>query len=609
VTFDLYPDDRSATTSAAGQSNTITTTARHLAGASHAAAKPSPRLHAMAEKGREADQQHIPNVARRTSFRRTLRESEGVLPPQYLELLEQKRKQLDESIHKYIAAKEREYKQYEKDIRAQAKANGGSPALAPVHDGDSNGSSSAPKRRTSSESTQDTSVGSPLMRVQGVSAVDMLLASSARRDISQAIDEEAGDEKTALAGLTDRMVSDEREKEFVGLFTPPYLPAIDSRDGRVGERSKSAPSALGNAQTNGAADTTPSSLPRGESDSAVLAKAKRPAHLQLSQRTSSSGSSADGRLASAMKSPTPSNKKPQRKRVSLAIGDNIVVTPSEDVPLDMHISSTSSHSRSRSPANDRDVGAKSHLLARDFAKQRNLPMSPPLGASLVNGVKPTSSIDRKVSPPSVPRVPQGPTSAPTSTPTSSASPKTQAKIDPDGDLFDLEADDSDLPSNQRDAEDVPESEDEVMPGIAGRIAQGARSAPKETVVSPRQNYDYDDEAGLIPEAGPATGVVEQEDTDHAVHLEFGPGSANAHQQPGQPGFRRPSASRDPIFRGTDYGSVEAESVNDEIYGSSYSRPGKGSFGGGSLGESYMARHAEEMSRLREAKSREQDVRS
>ena len=49
-----------------------------------------------------------------------------------------------------------------------------------------------------------------------------------------------------------------------------------------------------------------------------------------------------------------------------------------------------------------------------------------------------------------------------------------------------------------------------------------------------------------------------------------------------------------------------EAVENEVYGSSYNRPNtKGSFTPGSLGESYMARHAEEMMKLRMAQQQTQ----
>ncbi|KAK3082496.1 hypothetical protein LTR53_020306, partial [Teratosphaeriaceae sp. CCFEE 6253] len=98
----------------------------------------------------------------------------------------------------------------------------------------------------------------------------------------------------------------------------------------------------------------------------MYAKYKRPVHLQLAKRTSSSGSSADGKLASAMKSPTQSLQRPKRKRVSLAVGDSIVA-PSDNVPSALNNSSAPSHSRVRSPESEReDAGATASL---DFARQ------------------------------------------------------------------------------------------------------------------------------------------------------------------------------------------------------------------------------------------------
>ena len=83
------------------------------------------------------------------------------------------------------------------------------------------------------------------------------------------------------------------------------------------------------------------------------------------------------------------------------------------------------------------------------------------------------------------------------------------------------------------------------------------------------------------------------------YLASGPSSAVASQQPTRPGFRRPSVIRDPVYQGTDYRAAERDAVEKEIYGSSFNRlSSKGSFTAGSLGESYMAKHAEEK-KLRE----------
>jgi hypothetical protein len=171
------------------------------------------------------------------------------------------------------------------------------------------------------------------------------------------------------------------------------------------------------------------------------------------------------------------------------------------------------------------------------------------------------------------------------------------KLDPDGDLFGLEEEfDEDQPAGdaiflQDDPDEVEEdavvSEDEVVSSSRDLDPGGLR---------------YDPTTGFIPE--PA------DETDSAVpYLAFGPGSSVASQQPTQPGFRRPSVVDDPIYRGANYGAAERDAVENEIYGSSFNRPSsKGSFAAGSLGESYMAKHAEEMMKARISKQ-EAQVRS
>lgn len=94
---------------------------------------------------------------------------------------------------------------------------------------------------------------------------------------------------------------------------------------------------------------------------------------------------------------------------------------------------------------------------------------------------------------------------------------------------------------------------------------------------------------------PSEGIIEEydESEDHAQHLEFRPSSI---QQPTSPGFRRPSATIDPIYTGANYERAEHNAITRDVYGSSYNRPG--SFTAGSLGESYMAQNAERRMRER-----------
>jgi len=167
-------------------------------------------------------------------------------------------------------------------------------------------------------------------------------------------------------------------------------------------------------------------------------------------------------------------------------------------------------------------------------------------------------------------------------------------IDPDGDLFDLdhvEEADGDSSPVHVDSDD-PDGEGQGDADLTGEEEwQTSRSPPIRTGGRTR----YDSTEGLIPEPddGKPDGAV--------PHLSFGPSSAIA---PSKPGFRSPGAIQDPIYIGRDYGAAERNAVDNEVYGSSFSRPAsKGSFTPGSLGESYMAQHAEEMMKLRMAGQR------
>ncbi|KAI7214791.1 hypothetical protein KC333_g5822 [Hortaea werneckii] len=562
----------------------------------------------MAEKVYSPD---APAIARRPSFRKTLREHEASLPEDFLRALEEKRRQLDESIHKYIAAKEREWKQFEKDIRQQARTRGAGsgPASshAPQHDACQDDTTLS-RRRASSDSAHSANE-SPQLRGQQSSAVDALLATGLRRDGSA----------QALAGMSGRRESVEREKDFVGLFTPSFLPAIDNKRERQHERTASAPGIVEASASKNSVVAIRNSLQKADSDTVIQAKAKRPAHLQEGHRNSSSLSLAESRLlTSAMKSPAPLGhaSRQQKKRVSLAVGDSIVA-PSDNVPLPLSNSSTPSHSRSRSPVNDMDPVANAPgTSVADFAKQPPAKFSL-RGENTMNGLLSLASGQQGAT---VSESPARPPSAPSVAARPSPATRSPSKIDPDGDLFDLD-EDSDLPTPRLEEEDpVPgiEGEEEVMPGIGGRIDQQTTSqqpqrhetSTSEPGLRPGEVYDYDSEAGLVPEPVPgAVPEVVQQD-EHAMHVEFGPTGASASaQQPTRPGFRRPSVVSDPVFLGQDYEQAEERAVHEDIYGSSYSRPpSKGSFTGGSLGESYMARHAEEMMRVRMAKQ-QQDVRS
>ena len=514
----------------------------------------------------------LDSVTRRSSFRKAL--SDAALPPDYLEKLEQKRKQLDDSIHKYIAAKEREYKQFEKEVKQQHKESQG-------HDGLLDTGRRRASPQLAPQDKKPSKVDSPKM-----TAVDALLATSTAQSADGGTSSaEQGTppngDNNELSGLKHRGAGAERDKDFVGLFTPGYLQALQASEAPPLERATSDPQNVNQAdgEQNGAA------MERANSDSGVQAKLKRPSQLFLSQRTSSSGSSADGRLTSAMKSPTQRGK---QKRVSLAVGDSIVA-PSDSVPTMLSFNRTPSHSITRALQPD---------LANPISTKRPTVTSVPDGMD-VNAPLPEAFGVESTTGQITDNMEQGPLPAQADELDMVDNTSNSSKIDADGDLFDLD-EDSDTPHNHYEAldededfENALESDDEITGRTEGEIDQIDASTGRESV-------RYDPETGNIPE--PANGK------DSAVpSLAFGPGSSVASQQPTRPGFRRPSVILDPIYGGRNYQAAEEDAVENEVYGSSYTRPTKGSFTAGSLGESYMAQHAEEM-RLRSSRQ-EAQVRS
>ena len=526
---------------------------------------------------------------RRSSFRKSV--SETSLPPQYLAQLEEKRKQLDESIHKYIASKEREYKLFERDLRQQHRA------------AQSNDATNGTSKRRSSPELVPSDVGASKLDSPRLSAVDALLGSPTRRPAAGRVVDGEEDavipqDRSTIAGLKDRRASLERERDFIGVFTPSYLPALGYQESSKLERTSSAPEADSQSKTVDAQEES-GSLERAHSDSVMQAKPRRPSHLALVQRNSSSGSSADGRLTSAMKN----TLRPRRKqRVSLAVGDSIVA-PSDSVPLALSHNSTSSHSRIRSGAPEREPPISTQQLS-DAAEERHAPLNSSL------------QIAEDVALPNAIGADEGqlPEQLSQQTATSTLSSESgvpnptyySSRIDADGDLFDLEAEEADDIDAVTDEVSIPGDDDDLEDGIigsghelTGRVNASPVSEGGEVVPGEEK---YDPATGLIPEA--------KDGTDSAVpYLAFGPSSAVASQQPINPGFRRPSVTYDPIYRGGNYNVAERDAVENEIYGSSFNRPNKGSFTAGSLGESFMAQHAEEMMKLRNSRQQQAQVRS
>ena len=542
------------------------------------------------------------NIPRRPSFRRSVRESG--LPEDYLEALEAKRRQLDDSIWKYIASKEREYKTYEKELRHQRRASQGQEGS-----GEANGVSPGRKRRDSPREAVEENGDEGKVRKGAVELPESATAVLARVDGVESKDREREREtmdRSSIAGLKDRRASLERDKDFAGIFTPSYLPALSDdhtphdAPGHL-ERTSSTPEQLltGSAPSSAQLSKSPGSLERTSSDSIVHAKkATRPSQLVLQHRTSSSGSSADSRLASAMKSPT---QRPKRKRVSLAVGDAIVA-PSDNVPgsLSAGRPGTPSHSRIRQavpaqpqpqaqsvalPVSMQSNSETTGMSAQTTAVSQAILQAEEAAMANARNLSASQSQEAVLSPPMVDKndfAPNPGTRLP------------QSRIDPDGDLFDLEGeDDTELPPPILDSDEgSDDAEEDTI--ITGRLETPSSSAATNPIFTPPSTSHaerYDATTGLIPEP---------EDGKPDTAVPYLPSSVPTAQQPLKPGFRRPSVVHDPVFPGAGYAAAETEAVEDEVYGSSYARPGKGSFVSvGSVGESFMERNAEEMALRRE----------
>ena len=514
-------------------------------------------------------------LARRASFRKSL--AEAGLPQEYLDQLEQKRKQLDESIHKYIAAKDRDYRQFEKDLRTQYRATQTQTDAVDAQQ----------RRRASAEEAQQQAGDK-----SALSAVDTLLRKGSRRDSdNNAIEGDdastSAPNTTAADSMNDRRTSDDRGG-FVGVFTPQFLPAVETSEDERARRIARTASEPDMGITDKEFKAASIAMQRANSDTGTAgpqAHPKRPAHLQLSQRTSSSGSSVDGKLVSAMKGSSDQHR-PKRKRVSLAVGDSIVA-PSDNVPLLMTISNLPSHSRKRttppssqgsSPASSSPVqAAQQFVVTTDLSK----PKTP--NGSAVGGLKALHEQQTNAA-----RSQQAPTPSPSKFPG-----------DDIGEFWHMEEPD------ETETEKFPsfslddEFEEDIGTGIAGRVSHTPSPKPTPPQKSPSGRDIDEDDLYTVEETHTDP---EPDDDNETEHIEFRPESVKASQQPTNPGFRRPSVVRDPGYTGKDYTRAAVNADETGIYGSSYVRPvSKGSFTAGSLGESYMARHAEEMMRLRMAK--------
>ena len=515
----------------------------------------------------------ITTPTRRGSFRKSLVDCPW--PQHHLDALEEKRRLLDESIHKYIASKEREFKQFERDLRRQLR-NG----VADERNARSDIRHAAPDRHRT--------VSDPLPARLNDRANANGHLTREHPDDCALVDDDA--DRVNVAGLTDSCARGDRDKDFVGVFTPRFLPALSSV-------ALPASSSAALPASSSVAIPAPSSvaLPTPSPVASPPTRPKRPSsapgdlrpphrsgglhtrpfrsnsvHSPLKsppQRISpnTSFASTEGPLLSAMKS---SLRQPKHKRVSLAVGDAIVA-PSDNLPPAAAVGHPSRSSHSRLP-------------------------SAPLGPGSPDGEP--SSPDSAASFP----LPTEPSFVPESDPSTSHIASdgdlSTFHIDPDGDLFDLEREiafstPSEPPTSLVDhiehADTQPTAPTNSV--LARAVAHTSNTPPVSSLPSPLAPAPPD---LLTPSA-----------------------SASASQQPTHSGFRRPSAHVDPVSRTDEseddeddggvgigvsvggcgrasFGVVWPPETPHDVYGSSFHRSatGKGSFGGGGLGQSLMERH-------------------
>jgi hypothetical protein len=469
-----------------------------------------------------------PNEGRQASRRRSLEvvaEAQGDVDG-FLKELDQKRRQLDDQIHKFIAQKEREFKLHERELRTRYRAPP-TPSIHPPGD------------------------ASPTITPADPSA-------------------DAADGNQDAQATKDK--DHERESELLGLFTPAYLPLLESRPSGPG-RSPSAP------VLSDTADSTPilpdrQALQRANTDPA--GDNKSPSHRRaLGPRTPSSGSDQGRSLVSALKSPSAGPRMSNKKRVSLIVGD-AVVAPSDNI--------FSSLDKEPDQAPDADLHAE-HIEVQVPAQ-------------------PTQAETREPTPPRSPSLNTIENSAPQSSETelrpgglslgfasaargpSVSQEPLQSSISADGDLdlaspFSMDEEFDDARSSEMYTTQIEDIDADIDSGLESESTLRAASpaSPSDRDTSPVTNAPSLD----VPIAS------------------FGTSSSSS-AQPISPGFSRPSVRQDPQL---DLGGepLEETPAPGSLYGS-FSRPSysKQQSSGG-LGESFMQRNAENLMRRRQSVQR------
>lgn len=300
--------------------------------------------------------------------------------------LESKRKQLDAEIFAFKTLKDKEYAEYERQLRNTKTPTSPSSPIESNADAEANPQSSAVNRSaphtslspTSTTVTPDTSERSRIthhrtksndrrLGRQTRTAQQALMQAFGGTAVSQPISQERGE-----ASQTDK------QREWEGVFTPGYLSLIDGNDHTAPDQPSSSTRSLTTPSTPmentqvAASDPTPSPTttshlqpqPQPLSSSAPTCSPNHthtPPSLVLGPHNRSDSTNSvlsAGSLRSSLKDANPKQPK-SPKRVLFSIEDGVVVSPSTSPALSRKVNASASSDDRVSSAADMDGGPDS----------------------------------------------------------------------------------------------------------------------------------------------------------------------------------------------------------------------------------------------------------
>ena len=471
----------------------------------------------------------------------------------FMREMHEKRKLLDEQIHKFIAQKEREFKRFEQELRNKYRS---SQATTHVQH------SSAP-------------AVNPHQPVHGH------IVDETRTEVSGALSESHGAlDAENLRSRVDRRVvnpvseyvrpSYEREKDFMGLFTPSFLPLINGEPET--DRPLSAPPLTDTAGfRQPLLDRT--GLERANTEPSLITEgAGRPGH---GQRTPSSGS--EGLVSVLKTSGGKKSHKPMRVMLQLA-DDQPAVHPTDDLPTE------------REYAPVREAEAMHHSKQPEKANQTDSE----------DGSAPTSPSPSFPAPSADPAPAHNQVGAAIQSNLTEGPPLRPNPITPS-------VDPGPVVSSSR----QPEYEDDIpspfpLDEEVGRL----RTTDRDWEVDFEEDIGSGPRHDLSPSPTASPILVNHRAT---VSLETKhPGATNtpglnirssssSSNQPISPGFSRPSVKEDPVFESSGIDPIDdTDVVGQGSFYDAFARPSYSSRNNmsGSLGQSYMQRNAENMVRNR-----------